>query len=950
MSHGVPAATYRLQFNPEFGFRDGEHIVEYLAALGIGSIYASPSFAARRGSQHGYDVAEPSRFSRELGGEEAFLDLSRSLKRHGMGILLDIVPNHMAASTENPWWRDLLANGRDSRYAEFFDVDWDPSTSKGTLHDRLLLPVLGAPFGTALENQEIAIRFGKRGFTINYYDLSLPVRVQSYPLILGAWDDDPAVDISPAAAAELRTAISDAQAERQHLDPDQNESVRRTLISIIERLLSEFASFGTSLESRLEKLNGTKGDPDSFNELESILVRQVYRLAYWRRAADEVNYRRFFDITDLVGVRVEKDEVFLSQHERIFQLVEAGHVTGLRIDHIDGLYDPVDYLRKLQLSVAPGWNGDAHDLDFSVVVEKILAQDENLPDDFATDGTSGYDFLNVLNNLFIDPEGLKRLDGTYRRFTGIEQSFEELAYGNKAKILGDLFWGDVRRLGDDLIRLALQDRHARDIRPREVSEALFEVTSRMPVYRTYVRDRGISEQDRRFVEQALERASTQSTAQSGALDFLRRVLLMEIPLNQIAQEPQWLEFVMRWQQFTGRVMAKGVEDTSFYVFNRLISMNEVGGEPGVEVAFADRDFHRFNSDAAERWPYGLNATSTHDTKRSEDVRARIDALSEFASEWEQALEQWSELNQAFKGTVRGAMAPDRNEEIMLYQSLLGVWPDREENVATLPERVEQYIVKALREAKTHSSWHWPDEQYEQAVIEFAKRIITDPHPQFRQSFSELHSQLALLGASNSLGQVALKITAPGIPDFYQGSELWDLSLVDPDNRRPVDYELRERFAEALRSDGRGSLELSRQLSQEWQDGRIKLFLTLRALAFRQNHAGLFNSGEYLPLSCEGPRSRHLVAFCRRHGAAWSVTVVPRWMRGLISPRSLTAPSPIWEGTTLLLPGPAPSEWKNIFTGETCVKESTGLALGTILGSFPIAILEGSSSSDGARPK
>jgi (1->4)-alpha-D-glucan 1-alpha-D-glucosylmutase len=920
MAVRVPSSTYRLQFHPEFNFGEAERIIPYLAALGIGDVYASPSLTARPGSQHGYDVADPSRVSGELGGEAAFRSLCRSLSGRGMGLLLDIVPNHMAASVVNPWWADLLENGRQSKYADYFDIDWEPSTGKGTLAHKILLPVLGQIYGLAIETGEISIVLGERGFAVKYFELELPVSLRSYRHILGRCLED-----AGGESDESRRAIEE-ELDHHAAVGDGVEDARNAVRTAIRALYSRSESFRTCLDARLKEINGTKGDPSSFVELDAILEEQSYRLAYWRRAADEINYRRFFDIADLVGVRVEQEEVFEERHRLILRLVSEGLVTGLRIDHVDGLYDPEAYLRRLQNAAAPGWAGDPKALDFYVVVEKILAADEKLPAEFATHGTSGYDYLNVLNNVFVDPSGLRKLDGFYRSFTGIGAEFETIAYERKRQVLDELFWGDVRRLGDQLIAIARDDRYARDVHSRQISRALVELTAWLSVYRTYTRSEAVRTEDREFVERAYQRARREPFLSRRAIEFVRRVLLLEPPSYAEGQKREWLEFVMRWQQFTGRVMAKGVEDTSFYVYNRLISMNEVGSEPHVDIRRATGEFHDYNRETAERWPHQLNATSTHDTKRSEDVRARINVLSEIPDRWARAVDRWRRTNARKKAVVHGSPVPDANEELLLYQTLIGIWPLERSAEKHLPSRIENFVTKAVREAKVHSRWTRPDDEYERAYIAFAKLLVTRSRLGWFRDFERLQEYVAHFGALNALSQVVLKTMSPGVPDFYQGTEVWNFSLVDPDNRRDVDYARRLKMMQEI-----DRMRYPAKLLSTWRDGRIKLYVTRKLLRLRQEHESLFREGSYAPVRAIGLRARNLVAFARADGEKTLLVVVPRFATELVSPPRFPMGRRVWRDTRLSLPA---GRFVNVFTGLA----PNSSAIGDIFETLPFAVL------------
>ncbi|HEX2252443.1 MAG TPA: malto-oligosyltrehalose synthase, partial [Thermoanaerobaculia bacterium] len=724
----LPTATYRLQIEPGQTLTAAAERVPYLHRLGVTDLYSSPLSEARPGSAHGYDVTDPTRVREELGGEEALRALAVELAEHGMGLVLDIVPNHMAASVENPWWRDVLTRGAASPWARFFDIDWE---SEAVGRGRVLLPVLGASFGEELEGG--ALRLGREGdeVVVRYHELVLPVR----------------------SARDLQALSDDAG----------------------------------------------RPDPDL---LDAILAEQPYRLALWRLASEIVNYRRFFDISDLVGLRVEDEVVFAETHRLFLRLAGEGLVTGLRIDHIDGLYDPREYLERLQaaLAQAGGEGGSAGEAPFYVVVEKILAGEEDLPPEWPVAGTTGYDALNALTGLFVDPHGLATLDRVYARYTGLTEGFEEVRYRRKHQALQELFAGELRSLGRHLAALAAADRHARDLPPSELARVLLEVTACLPVYRTYVDDDGPSGQDRELLARALADARARLAPRpltAAAFAFLERVLTVD-PSSAGESEQEvaagWLHFTARWQQLTGPAMAKGLEDTALYVYNRLISLNAVGGEPeGIDPPGDAAAYHRRNAQRREQWPYAMTASSTHDAKRSEDVRSRVNVLSELAEGWRERVERWTAWNRGKKRSVRGRLVPDANEEIFLYQTLVGAWPLRDPEEARFAERLEAYLVKAAREAKVHTSWLEPDAEYEEALVAFVRALL-DPGPnRFLDELLGFHALVAFYGAWGSLAQVVLQVASPGVPDFYQGTELWNFSLVDPDNRRPVDWDLRRRL-------------------------------------------------------------------------------------------------------------------------------------------------------------
>ena len=879
VAYRVPLSTYRIQFNADFTFEDAREVVDYLAELGISDLYASPLLRARKGSTHGYDVVDATALNPELGTRDDFDRLSDALKGKDMGMLLDIVPNHMAASHENAWWMSVLENGSQSRFLHYFDIDWKD--------DKVLLPILGKPYGDTLESHELKLGFDEDGFFISYYDKRLPVTPPSYKLVLqecvgGLPAEGPAIEVRDIVASEEPIANS------------------RYLKDTLWRVREQSQSFREALDAAMARFN------DDVDLLDRLLSAQAYRIAYWRIASETINYRRFFDVTDLVGVRVENPEVFESRNKLILDLIAQGQISGVRIDHIDGLYEPVNYLAKLQVRLGDPATEEKE--QFYVVVEKILEHGEELPPSFRCAGTTGYDFLDTANAVFVDPAGLGALTGFYHQYTGLAAPYEDVVYERKKQAIEQLFSGEMRALGSHLAALAVADRNARDFAPSELAAALLEVTACMPVYRTYVREGTISDEDRGYIDHAVDEARRRARNVDPRLfDFIDDVLLLSPPEYIAGEREKWQEFVMRWQQFTGRVMAKGVEDTAFYNYNRLLSLNEVGGEPGRSSDFDPvAELHERNARMARNWPHTMNATSTHDTKRSEDLRARISVLSEIPEIWQREVKKWTRVNAPLKRDG----APDANEELMIYQTLVGIWPLDD------PDRIRVFLEKAAREAKTHSSWLEPNTAYEKALQDFATAVVG--HEPFLESFQRFHKRVAFHGMLNSLAQVVLKATSPGVPDFYQGTELWDFSLVDPDNRRPVDY---SRRIAALRK-----LPPVATLLRNWTDGRIKLFTTARTLAARARHAAAFQSSSYRALDA-GPNA---IAFTR--GDDEVLVVVPRLTTQLVKPGQFPL-GEVWSDRALAIGG----RWRNVYTGENL--DSEKLPLREVFATFPVAVLE-----------
>jgi (1->4)-alpha-D-glucan 1-alpha-D-glucosylmutase len=951
----IPLATYRIQFNANFRFADAEKLTPYLCALGISHLYSSPQLQARAGSLHGYDVADPTRLNAALGAEEDFARLVGQLKQHRMGLLLDIVPNHMAASLENPWWMDVLEHGTDSPYASYFDIDWESPGSKfpPSQRNRVVLPILSDFYDCLLADQRIVLRFGGKGFQVEAEAESnrFPVNPKTYASIL------------EMCLQSLRAAgQSDGNAVRKteeilsslQLPPAALDSNR--IKTELSKLYENVPLFRSALDETIRIFNGTKGDPASFDKLHWLLCGQAYRLAFWRTAGEEVNYRRFFGLNELVALRIEDPEVFKARHATIVTMVEQGSVSGLRIDHIDGLRDPLEYLQRIQNFPKPSGPDDSDRFNIYTVVEKITSGRETLPPEWLTAGTTGYDYLNAANTLFIDAAGSRELEAIYREFTGIHSSFTETWNVRKKQVMEDLFASDIRRLSWRLAHLAALDRLGVDIPMRELVRGLKEITACLPIYRTYCRDLQLSERDRSYLERAFKIARDRaplSAVSDPAFEFLRSVFLLRPSQDLPNHKEEWLDFLLSWQQFTGAVMAKGLEDTAFFVHHGLISLNEVGCNPlRKEIGFGVAAFHRYNQKALAEHPFTLNATSTHDTKWSEDVRARINVLSEVPAEWKARLDRWSQWNQSKKTTVDGRIAPSPNEEILLYQSMLGIWPVEgkvegqldEAKRTELRDRLQSFILKAAREAKTHSSWVSPNEAHENALRQFVSGILDAPADNpFLSDFLEFLERIAPCGACNAYSQVLLKITSPGVPDFFQGNELWNLRLTDPDNRIPVDFDERVRLLNDLQRDLPDSQPGAPvELLNTWKDGRLKLYLTKQALFFRAAHRDLFLKGDYLPLESAGEYQDSVCAFVRRFRNTWALVVTPYLTDRLTGEGPFPLGQAAWSSTSIVLPPASPANWENVFTAEGLSACKTGrrisLPLAAIFRNLPFALL------------
>ncbi|HSF34068.1 MAG TPA: malto-oligosyltrehalose synthase [Candidatus Tectomicrobia bacterium] len=965
----IPAATYRLQLNAGFRFADALALVPYFEHLGITDLYTSPFLKARRGSMHGYDVTDHTAINPEIGSHEDLVALTTELDHYGMGLVLDVVPNHMGIDDgANRWWWDVLENGPSSPYAKFFDIDWAPP--KEDLANKVLLPILGDQYGKVLENGEIHLLYEAGTFWIDYYERRFPVAPRtSLDIIEPACQGLRAqLDAEDPHLVELESIITSLRVLPPRTETDREQlRVRLREKEVAKRRLAALTEVSGTVRQAIEQtvttMNGRRGDPQSFDRLEALLARQAYRLSYWRVATDEINYRRFFDVNQLAAIRVEEPEVFEAVHAIILQLLRTGYVTGLRIDHPDGLFDPMQYFLDLQSAcrralptyacAGPERPGGAVERPCYVVIEKILVRDERLRTDWSVHGTTGYEFLNLLNGLFIDPAAERHFHALHAQLSGQPFRFGDIAYQSKKVILDGSMSSELHVLARGLDRISEQHRWSRDFTLFSLQEALAEVIACFPVYRTYIRatTNMVGDEDRHYILSALRTAKRRNPAMSESIfDFIASVLLLQDPegLSE-AERAERRDFVMRFQQITGPIMAKGIEDTAFYRVYPLASLNEVGGNPE-RFGLSAETFHRQNAERLANWPSALSTTSSHDTKRSEDVRARINVLSEIPRDWTRSIQRWQSLNRHKKVDVDGAEVPDANEEYLFYQTLVGTWPLQSMDDAAhqgFIARLEGYMEKALKEAKIHTSWINPNAAYDQAVKQFVREVLR-AHPDncFLDDFVHFQGRVAQAGMWNSLSQTLLKITSPGVPDVYQGSELWDLSLVDPDNRRPVDYGKRASLLEALqRRESRGLVTLVRELVAQRADGRIKLYLTYKALQFRRIHRDLFARGAYRPLTVSGAQKDHVVAFTRHLEQRWVLMAVPRFVIKLSPSAMPPLGKRIWKDTLLLLPDGAPSGWQNVLTGKDLITSDhspaeRGLLAHEVFRHLPIALLVG----------
>jgi (1->4)-alpha-D-glucan 1-alpha-D-glucosylmutase len=918
-----PISTYRIQFHAGFTFADAAAIVPYLAELGVTHIYASPYLASVAGSTHGYDVIDHNRINPQLGTEEDYETFLNALKKAALSHILDMVPNHVGVDTnDNVWWNSVLEHGRASPFARYFDIAWRESANPD-LYDRVLLPILGQPYGKALEEGQLKLTFDadKDCFFLNYFQRRIPLSRASDELIL---------DGNPRPA------------------PSQ-----------IARIV--------------QSINGKPGDRRSFDRMDALLARQNYRLEWWRVAPDEINYRRFFDINGLAALAMQRIEVFTAVHALALRLAAEGKIAGLRIDHPDGLYDPQQYLRRLQLYFVLAcaeqivrdrpeyrdvdWKATKGSLiqrlnktpdqtsSFFVVVEKILALDERLPANWMCHGTSGYDFLAMVNELFIDSTNEAAFTRIYEAITGQTEDFGELAYHKKRMMLERSFTSDWRRLARQIAALARKDRRAHDFTRAGLQHALGELIACFPVYRSYVNSSDIRPADREYLAKAAQRAIDRNPqTPADIFHFVRDMILQRSPDSFTDKDrARQLKVAAKFQQLTSPTTAKGVEDTAFYVYQRLISLNEVGGDPS-RFGIEPDALHRYLSDRQRHWPFALNPLSTHDTKRSEDVRARLNVLAEIPDEWEKQVTRWIKLNAPHRHAVRGTLAPALDEQYLLYQTIVGIFPLLES--AQVHElfvgRIQQYMQKAIREAKLRTSWTDPDQQWEKAIETFVAAALDQScSGEFLADIAAFSRRIAHYGLINSLSQTLLRLAAPGVPDTYQGTELWDFSLVDPDNRRPVDYALRQRMIAKLKQ--APSAASIRGMLGDKEDGSAKLWLIRQALHCRRKYSDLFTIGDYLPIEAIGPRARHVFAFGRRHGHVRAIAALPRFTATLAPGERLPLGTQIWDKTRLRVPDDfGGCTFENVLTGERIVPAVTDgvpeLMVADILANFPVALL------------
>ncbi|MDB9373539.1 malto-oligosyltrehalose synthase [Nodularia sphaerocarpa] len=929
----IPTATYRIQFNSQFDFNSAKKIINYLNELGISDLYASPIFKARTGSTHGYDIVDPNQLNPELGTPEDFTALVEELKQHNMGWLQDIVPNHMAYDSQNQYLMNVLENGVNSIYANYFDITWNSPISNeiADSKEQILAPLLGNFYGESLENGEIQLKYDQNGLSVNYYDFRFPLKLESYAIFLNQNIEKLSQILGRNNPIFVR--LLGILYMVKHIPTDSTPKERQDQIDFVKGLLWELyrdnTEVKTFIDENLQLFNGEPGKPESFNLLDSLLSEQFFRLAFWKVGAEEINYRRFFTVNELISVNIQDFQVFENTHALITKLVKENQITGLRIDHIDGLSDPTQYLQRLKAKV-----GDTY-----ITVEKILELGEDLPHHWSIQGTTGYDFLNYLNGSFCQTASQEAFTQIYWNVTGFRTAYEQLAIEKKHLILERNLAGDVDNLTYILKKIASKHRYGNDFTINGLKRAIAEILTLFPIYRTYTNADGILPADRQYIQDVIQQAKSNLPLLHHELNFIEKLLLLEYE-NSLTPEDQaqWLDFVMRLQQYTGPLMAKGVEDTALYVYNRFISLNEVGGNPdnfGVSIA----DFHKFNQQRQIHWLHSMNTTSTHDTKRGEDIRARLNVLSEIPEEWKTQVYAFCEINHVHKTSVNKSLhKPDRNQEYQFYQMLIGAFPFFESEYNDFCDRIQDYVLKAAREAKVYTAWLRPNETYENALTQFVSAVLKED--EFLHKFIAFQKRIAYYGIFNSLSQTLLKITSPGVPDFYQGTELWDLSMVDPDNRRPVDFEMRQSHLKAIKEQAATDiLKLINELLATKEDGRIKLFLITQALKARRENLTVFQQGSYLPLEARGKFANHIIAFARVDNHQTMITIVPRFFASLIQPGEYPLNQQIWDNTYIQLPPDAPSVWQDTITGEI-VSADKIMLIGDVLKHFPVALLKG----------
>lgn len=965
----APVNTYRIQLHRDFTLRHLDQVSSYLHALGITDCYTSPVLTARAGSTHGYDICNHNELNPELGTLADLDALGKMLDAHDMGLLIDFVPNHMGIDpSKNLWWRDVLENGPSSPFARYFDIDWTPV--KGELLNKVLLPILGDQYGLVLERGELQIAYADGTLTLSYFERNLPLNPRQGPMVLGHGLEKLAADLGEddADLREFREILSmlanlPPTSEREEAKIAARQRDKEIARERLAALTARSPRITEHIDGAVREFNGSTGQRRSFDLLHGLLEVQAYRLAYWRTAFDEINYRRFFDVNDLAGLRMEDPRVFADTHALLFKLVEQRLVTGIRMDHPDGLYDPAAYFETLQNAVQERLGSKRR---IYVLAEKILGRGERLRGDWHVHGTTGYGFLNTLNGLFVHREGLGQLRRFYRRYTGHSASPGDTIYDSKKFMMRTAMASELNVLSRALNRESETDRRSRDFTLNSLRRALVEVIACFPVYRTYITNRGASAEDLGVLETAIGEAKRRNPVQEPSIfEFIRHALVPRVhpeTERQDAERDRTVAFAQKFQQYTAPVVAKGLEDTAFYRDVLLLSANEVGGDLRYRTRTV-AEFHADNLYRLSRWPYEMTAGSTHDTKRGEDARARIRVLAELPTEWRAHVRHWTRINESVRAIVHGYSAPDRLDEWMFYQALVGAWPAEaaaDPVPAAAPkdfvDRMTAYMLKAVKEAKRRTSWLHENVEYEEAVRAFVQGVLAGDHAkEFLATFVPFQRRIAWFGMFGSLSELVLRLASPGVPDTYQGSELWNLALVDPDNRQPVDFALRRRMLSELEpildaaEDARSTTgraphrEAFDNILNTWTDGCVKLYTLAIALRLRRAYPQLFLRGDYEPLGSDLD-DPHLVAFSRRAGTHEVIVLVPRFLATLLRGQpQLPLGMERWRTASVRLPSRlADARLINVFTGErvepVVYRDVPWLLAGSAFQSWPVAIL------------
>ncbi len=924
----IPLSSYRLQFNQNFTFDNARAILDYLHRLGISHIYASPIFKARKGSTHGYDVVNPQLLNPDLGNRIDFDKLMEGVKTRGLGWIQDIVPNHMAIDSENEFLIDLLENGPASPLYNYFDINW--SHPYEAINGKLLLPILGDLFGDCLERQELQLVYEREGFFITYYEHRFPLRIETYASVLGHNLEKLKVELGSGHSGLIK--LLGILYAVKNINSASEYEERKNQLSFAKAMLWELFSGDSTIrafiEDNLREFNGEAGNPESFALLDNLHSEQFFKLSFWKVATEELNYRRFFTVNDLISIRVEDERVFTDSHAFIFDCVDRDLFSGLRIDHIDGLYNPQQYLERIR----------EHSPDLYIVVEKILGFEEYLRESWPVQGTTGYDFLNMAVELFCEQDHDRKLEKIYQQFTGMHTDVEKLVLDKKRLIISRHMAGDIDNLALLIKGISRRDRRGTDMTLYGLRSALVELLAAFPVYRTYINSDYMSDEDARILKKTFARVRRHSPAHLREIDFIEKFLLLRYePYSSEETKNEWLNVLMRFQQFTGPLMAKGFEDTTLYNYNRMTSLNDVGGYPEI-MGIEPGVFHNFAAKRQHLSPFTLNTTSTHDTKRGEDTRVRISVLSEIPEEWDRALKEWSRINRMHKDPECFSV-PDNNDEYFFYQTILGAWPFAEEEYGEFVERIQLYMLKAVREAKFHTGWIRPDTVYEERLHAFINAVLDQKNNRrFFDSFSPFQQKIAFYGVFNSISQLVLKICSPGVPDFYQGTELWDFSLVDPDNRRPVDYELRNNLLNQIYEISEKDVQdfIFKSLSSP-QNGHIKMFTMYQLLKFRNENSEFFKCAQYELLHTKGHFRKNLFAFRRFYRGFQVVVVIPRFLTAVCRPGKLPLDD-LWKDTVVELSDGMGLQWRDLFSSSEVHSRDGKLAVAELFSSFPAAVL------------